>query len=168
MSRLPSLRQSLRPVDPVLFLVPLAVGGATGALTARSIRGWYRGLVKPSFTPPDAVFGPVWTALYGTMGLSLVLLRRAADDGAEPDRVRLAAAAFAAQLALNVAWSVLFFNAHAIDAALVEIVLLWLAIAITVASSARVRPAAGVILLPYLGWVTFAALLNAAVRRLNG
>jgi benzodiazapine receptor len=167
MPRLPFPRRSLRPIEPVLFLIPLAVGGATGALTAGPIRGWYRTLTKPSFTPPDAVFGPVWTALYAAMGVSLVLVRRAADRGAEPDQVRLAGAAFATQLALNAAWSLLFFNAHAIDAALVEIVLLWLAIAVTIAAFARVRPAAGLVLVPYLAWVSFAAALNAGIRQLN-
>ncbi|HEU4671686.1 MAG TPA: TspO/MBR family protein [Candidatus Limnocylindrales bacterium] len=153
----------IRPVDGLLVALPLAVGGVTGALTAGSIRTWYQTLDKPGFTPPGAVFGPVWTALYASMGLALVLLRQADDDGADPARVRTAAGAFALQLALNSAWSVLFFNAHAIDAALVELVVLWLAIALTIVALGRVRRSAGLILLPYLAWVTFAGVLNAGI-----
>jgi len=160
-------RSGFRPLDVPLLLLPLAVGGATGILTAGSIRGWYRGLEKPWFTPPDVVFGPTWTALYASMGLALVMLRRASDEGADEDEVRTAAAIFAVQLALNAGWSVIFFNGRAVGPALLEILALWLAVAATVASFARVRRRAGLVLLPYLGWVTFATALNAGIWQLN-
>jgi tryptophan-rich sensory protein len=163
----PGRRARSRPIDLALFALPLAVGGATGALTAGSIRGWYRTLEKPAFTPPDAVFGPVWAALYASMGVALVLLRRADESGADRRAVRAAAAAFGLQLALNSAWSVLFFNAHAVDAAVVEILLLWRSIALTIVALARVRRSAGLVLLPYLAWVSFATVLNVAIARLN-
>lgn len=150
-----------------LFALPLIVGGATGAATAGSIRTWYRGLEKPGFTPPDAVFGPVWTALYATMGASLVMVRgsgRGRDARREVDR---ATVAFATQLALNAGWSLVFFRGRAPGPAFGVIVALWLAILATIGTSARVRPAAGAILVPYLAWVTFAAALNAEVWRLN-
>jgi benzodiazapine receptor len=157
----------LRPVDGLLVVLPLAVGGATSALTAGSIRGWYRTIRKPGFTPPGEVFGPVWTLLYASMGVALVRLRQANDEGADVGVVRAAAAAFGLQLALNSAWSILFFNAHAIDAALLEIVLLWLSIGATIVALARVRTGAALVLVPYLAWVSFATVLNARIAQLN-
>jgi translocator protein len=163
-----SVGRSQRTIrDLVLGVTPLLVGGVTSALTVSSLRDWYPTLAKPSFTPPGALFGPVWTGLYATMGVSAVLVARSADAGADDDRVRLAAAAFGSQLALNAAWSLVFFGARRPGWALVEIVALWLAVAGTVGSFGRVRPVAGVLLVPYLGWVSFATLLNAGIWNLN-
>jgi tryptophan-rich sensory protein len=160
-------RRVADPLDAVLFLLPVAVGGATGALTAGSIRSWYRTLDKPAYNPPDAVFGPTWTVLYASMGAALVMLRRAGARGADDEAVRTAALAFAVQLTLNAGWSLIFFNGRSIGGALLEIVALWLAVAATVGAFARVRPAAGIVLVPYLGWVTFATVLNAGIWRMN-
>jgi tryptophan-rich sensory protein len=157
----------LRPVDGLLFAVPLAVGGVTSALTAASVRGWYRTIRKPDFPPPGGVFGRVWTPLYASLGVALVQLPQANDEGADGGRVRAAAAAFGLQLALNSAWSILFFNAHAIDAALLEIVLLWLAIAAMIVAFAGLRTGAALVLVPYLAWVSFATVLNARIAQLN-
>jgi len=125
---------------------------------------WFAALAKPSWQPPNYLFGPVWTTLYLMMGIAagLVWLR-----GPSP-AVRAALVVFAGQLLLNALWTPVFFGAHALGAALIVIVLMWLAIALTIALFWRVRPLAAALLLPYLAWVSFATALNAALWRLNG
>lgn len=124
---------------------------------------WYRGLRRPSWSPPPAVFGPVWTALYTSMGIAAALVSaRPASD--ERDR---ALSLFKIQLALNAAWTPIFFGLRRPGVALAEIVAMWLAVAATVALFARQRLAAGLLLLPYLAWVTFATALNAAIWHRN-
>ena len=143
--------------------VCLAVGGLGGALTASSVGGWYQGLVKPSFNPPDWVFGPVWTALYLTMA---VAAWRVWDHRQSRGRGR-ALTLFALQLALNALWSALFFGWTNPGAALVEIVLLLIAVLLTAASFARIDRIAGWLMAPYAAWVSFAVVLNAAIWWLN-
>lgn len=124
---------------------------------------WYDALAKPAWTPPDAVFGPVWTTLYVLMGVAAWLVwRRGGLAGAGA-----ALAVYGLQLALNAAWSWLFFGRQAIGAALVDIVLLWLAIALTLVLFRRHDRVAGWLIVPYLLWVTYAAALNAAIWRMN-
>lgn len=154
-----------RIAEIALAALPLAVGGATGVATAPAIATWYRTLEKPSWNPPDAVFGPVWTVLYLLMGLALVQIWRL--DRRRRD-VRLALTLFALQLVLNAAWTLLFFGARRPDLALAEIVALDLTILATAIAFARLRPAAGGLLVPYLAWVSFALVLNAEIVRLNG
>ena len=139
--------------------------GVTGALLTNTGRSpWYRSLEKPAFNPPAWVFGPVWTTLYAMMGVALFLLwrRRHAHRGA-----RAALGAFAVQLALNAAWTPVFFGARSLAGGLVVIVLLWLAIAATIALGWRASRAAALLLVPYLLWVTFATALNATLLSLN-
>ncbi|HEY8485087.1 MAG TPA: TspO/MBR family protein, partial [Longimicrobiales bacterium] len=124
---------------------------------------WYRALDKPSWTPPAWVFGPVWTVLYGTMAVAAWLVWK--DRGLAGARPALLL--FAVQLALNIAWSWLFFGLHRPGLALVDILALWAAILATLLAFWRVRGLAGALLLPYLGWVTFAAALNYRIWRLN-
>jgi translocator protein len=144
--------------------LPLIGGGITGALTAPAIRTWYRTLRKPSWNPPDSVFGPVWTALYASMGAALIRIwsldRRRAD-------VRFAIAVFALQLGLNLAWSLVFFRARRVDLALAEIAALDASVVATIASFRRLDPASAALLLPYLAWISFATALNASIWRLN-
>lgn len=143
--------------------VCLAVAAAGGAATATSVGTWYAGLAKPAFNPPAWVFGPVWTVLYVLIALAgWRVWRRREVRGA-----RLALGAWAAQLALNLGWSLIFFGARMIGAALVEIVILLAAILATAALSWRVDRAAAALLAPYAAWVSFAAVLNAALWRLN-
>ncbi len=146
-----------------LVLLCLAVGGIGSLWTMQAIPEWYAGLRKPSWTPPAGVFGPVWTLLYITMGIAAWLVWR--KEGWAGAVVPLAL--FAVQLALNLAWSGIFFGLRQPGWAFLEIVLLWGAIVATMVAFFRVVPAAGWLLAPYLLWVTFAAALNFAVWSLN-
>ena len=124
---------------------------------------WYADLAKPRWTPPNVVFGPVWTALYVLMGVAAALVWRRAGLAAAWKPL----AFFGIQLVLNAAWSWLFFGLHRPGAAFLEIVVLWAAILITLVLFWRVRPLAGILFLPYLLWVSFAAVLNFLLWRLN-
>jgi tryptophan-rich sensory protein len=145
------------------FLLLCAAASALGSyFTSPAIPGWYAELNKPAWLPPNAAFPIVWTVLYALMAVSAWLVWRTGGPHAPA-----ALAAFGVQLALNVAWSLLFFRLHLIGAALAEIVALWLAILAAAVLSYRVRPLAGLLYLPYLAWVGFAAALNLAIWRLN-
>lgn len=143
-----------------LTFVAAAIGGAA---TGSSVAGWYRTLARPSWTPPAWVFGPAWTTLYLCMSVAAWLVWRHRGLA----RARTALALFVAQLALNAAWSVFFFGMRRPDLALVEIVLLWIAVLSTMIAFFRANRVAGLFFVPYLGWVTFAAALNAAFWWLN-
>jgi tryptophan-rich sensory protein len=145
----------------VLLILCFAVAGVGGLATAPSIPNWYAGLVKPSWTPPGWIFGPVWSVLYLSMAVAAWLVWRR-GDAVVPMTL------FGIQLILNAAWSWLFFGLHSPGAAFIDIVLLWMAIAATTVVFWRRSTLAGVLFLPYLLWVSFAAVLNFAVWRLNG
>lgn len=138
----------------------LAVGAVGGYFTADSIPTWYAALQKPSWNPPSSVFAPVWTILYILMGVSAFMVWR---EG--PSTVNMGL--FAVQLTLNLAWSILFFGMRRPDLAFYEIILLWLSILATALVFAKVDRVAGWLLAPYLAWVTFAAVLNFTIWRLN-
>ena len=142
-------------------LVSLAAGAAGGI--ASQPGEWYAALSKPSWNPPNWVFGPVWTTLYVMMGVAAAL--------AWPGRATRAGRAgfllFGLQLALNALWSWIFFRWHRLDLAFVELTVLWVTILGTIIAFRRIRPLAGHLLLPYLAWVTFAGVLNFAIARLN-
>ena len=148
----------------LVVTIPLAVGGLSGFATARGVQDWYPTLVKPFFNPPSWVFGPVWTVLYLMMGIAAYLVLQ---KGWENGTVRVALAVFAIHLVLNGLWSVLFFGMRSPGLAFVEIILLWISIVGSIALFWRVVPLAGILLVPYLGWVTFAAVLNGAIWSLN-
>jgi len=148
----------------IAIALPLAVGGLSGYATTGGVSTWYPTLAKPSFNPPAWVFGPVWTLLYIMMGVAAFLVWR---QGLTTEGARIALTVFAVQLALNGLWSILFFGMQTPGWALVEIVLLWLAIIATIGLFWRVTPAAGMLLLPYLAWVSFATVLNASLWWLN-
>jgi tryptophan-rich sensory protein len=122
---------------------------------------WYEGLLKPSWTPPGAAFGVVWTILYILMATSAWLVWRAGG------RVRRALAVYLFQLLLNASWSLVFFGWHRMGLGFVNIVFLWLAIAATVRLFWRHNQVAAILLVPYLLWVGFAGLLNFTIWRLN-
>lgn len=154
-------RGSVRSPLAFLAFLGLAFGAAaTGALFEPG--EWYRELAKPPWTPPDAVFGPVWTLLYLTIAVAGWLLWRRRELPA----ARLALGLWGLQLVLNAAWSWIFFGLHRPGAALVEIGLLLGTVAATLAAAARVRPGVALLLAPYAAWVAFAAALNFAIWRL--
>lgn len=138
--------------------------GLSGSLfTTPSVPTWYAGLVKPSWTPPSWIFGPIWSALYLMMALAAWLVWR--GGGFAP--VALPITLFLVQLALNAMWSILFFGLRMPGVAFAEIALLWLAILATVIAFWRSNRTAGSLLLPYLIWTTFAGVLNYAIWSMN-
>ncbi len=147
------------------FIVLSQLAGIIGSVfTVPAIDSWYAELVRPSFAPPNWLFGPVWTILYILMGIAAFVVWRVGTDRA---LVRRALVAFGAQLILNTFWSIIFFGWQSPGWALVEIIFLWLAIGLTILSFARVSRLAAWLLAPYLAWVTFAGYLNYAIYALN-
>jgi tryptophan-rich sensory protein len=155
----------LRQASWLIGLLVLCSGaaGIGGAATSTSVSGWYQTLARPSWNPPDWVFGPVWTVLYFLMAIAAWLVWRRAGWPA----ARVPLAWFAVQLSLNVGWSIVFFGLRSPGAALAEILLLWLAIGATAISFARRSSVAAWLIVPYLAWTSFAVVLNAAIWRLN-
>jgi tryptophan-rich sensory protein len=132
--------------------------------TMKSISGWYEELKKPRFTPPDAVFGPVWLTLYLFMGVAVFLVWQ---QGLSSSAALIAFIVFWIQLALNILWSLLFFGLKSPLAGLFNIILLWLAILVNIILFFPVSAIAGILLLPYILWVSVATYLNAGIWRLN-
>ncbi|WP_276482310.1 TspO/MBR family protein [Paraflavitalea pollutisoli] len=147
----------------VSLALPLTIGGVAGAVTAQNVRTWYPQLNKPWFTPPNALFAPVWTLLYLTMGISLYLVWQQPPSTAR----KKALTAFAVQLFFNFWWSILFFQFHQVGWALIDIVLLWMGIVWMIARFYKVSRLAANLQWPYLAWVSFATALNAGVWYLN-
>jgi translocator protein len=145
------------------ILLPLAVGAIAGRFTAQAVPDWYASLNKPSFSPPNWVFGPVWTALYILMGISMFLIWKLP---ASTER-NLALTVFLLQLALNFGWSFFFFYFKMPGLALIEIIILWSSIIIMLFLFYRLKPLAAYMNIPYLLWVSFASILNGAYYRLN-
>jgi translocator protein len=152
------------PILVVSLIAPLAAGGLGAIATAGSIPTWYRALTKPPWNPANGVFGPVWTLLYILMGVALFLVWR---RGWVTPGVQTAVLLFAAQLIFNLLWSVVFFGFRTIGGGLVIIVILWLLIVATIVSFFRLNAVSGVLMLPYIAWVTFASVLNATIWSLN-
>lgn len=146
-----------------LLAICFLSAGIGGALTATSVGGWYRTLAKPTWNPPDWVFGPVWTTLYALMAIAAWLVWR--RDGFRAARGPLGW--FAVQLGLNVAWSAIFFGLQRPGVAFAEILLLWLAIAATTIAFWQRASFAAWLFVPYWAWTTFAAVLNGTIWRLN-
>lgn len=147
----------------VFLVICLGAGGLGAIATTPEIDGWYKTVVKPTWNPPNYVFGPVWTTLFVMMAIAAWLIWRPAGFMAAKVPLLL----FAVQLALNVAWSWIFFGLHQPGWAFVEIVILWLAIVVTARAFFQRSKLAGWLLVPYLAWVSFATVLNFAIWRLN-
>jgi tryptophan-rich sensory protein len=148
-----------------ISLIICQLAGFIGSLFTRpAISGWYAALNKPSFTPPSAVFGPVWFSLYVMMGISLFLVWH---HGSRGQNVRTGMILFVIQLVLNTLWSILFFGFRSPPAGLVGILILWVAILLTLIHFWKVSRSAGVLLVPYIAWVSFAAVLNTSLWVLN-
>lgn len=139
-------------------------GGIGSIFTTSAIPTWYAGLVKPTFNPPNGVFGPVWSMLYLLMGISLFLVWRM---GSSIPGVRIALAFFWIQLLFNTLWSISFFGLRSPLLGLLNIAFLWALILITLVLFMRVNRPAGLLLIPYLLWVSYASALNLAIWRLN-
>ncbi|MDZ7753358.1 MAG: TspO/MBR family protein [Gammaproteobacteria bacterium] len=147
----------------VFLGICLVVYAANGLVTAASVGGWYQALEKPPFNPPDWLFGPIWTLLFVFMAVAGWRVWRSAPW----PTTRPALVAWALQLGLNFTWSCLFFGLQAIAAALVEIIILLVAIITTMGLLWRHDRVAGLLFLPYIAWVGFATVLNAALYTLN-
>ena len=149
----------------LLCVVAIEVaGGLSGWLSNSGYgNGWFDGLEKPSFMPPGWTFGVVWPLLYALLGVALAMIL------AEPssDRRRVALILFFVQLALNFAWSPIFFAGHDIDLAKIVIFIMALLAAYAAGQFYRLRTAAGLVMIPYLAWLVFAGSLNATIERLN-
>jgi len=145
------------------ILVPLLVGSISGYFTSTSITTWYVTLVKPSFNPPNYLFGPVWTTLYILMGISLFLVLNKAKD-LEKNKIFFV---FSIQLILNFLWSFLFFKFQQLGLALVEIVLMWCSILYMIIVFYKTNKLAALINIPYLLWVSFATILTYSIYTLN-
>jgi tryptophan-rich sensory protein len=146
------------------ILICQAAGALGAVFTVRAIPTWYAGLKRPSFNPPNWVFGPVWTLLYTLMGIALYRVWQL--DPATTGRA-WALTWFFIQLALNALWTPLFFGLRALWLAFMELLLMWAAIALTAFLFYPLDPATAWLLAPYLAWVSFAGLLNYAYARLN-
>jgi tryptophan-rich sensory protein len=145
------------------LLITLGVGFVSGFATASSIGDWYAQLNKPSFNPPNWIFAPVWTLLYIMMGISLSMIWTKPPSLYKSNALWL----FFIQLFLNFCWSFLFFNFHKIGLALVDISLLWIFIVLTIIAFSKLDKIVAWLLVPYICWVSFATILNAAIYRLN-
>jgi len=147
----------------VIVLVCLGVGWLGSLATMPEIEGWYKTIEKPTWNPPAFVFGPVWSTLYVMMAVAAWFVWKPAGfKGAT-----LPLTLFVVQLALNFAWSWIFFYFHQPGWAFAEIALLWLAIVATTVAFFRQSKIAGGLMLPYLAWVSFASVLNFTIWRLN-
>lgn len=147
----------------LFYALSIAVMLIGGIFTSGSITTWYRTLTLPPQSPPGWVFGPVWFTLYTLMSIA------AWQVWQQPaSQVRTAAlGAYFVQMALNLAWSYIFFSRHELGWAVVEIITLWLFVALTTFLFSRLRTSAALMMLPYLAWVGFASFLNLRIWQLN-
>ncbi len=148
----------------ICLIIPLAIGALGGFFTFESVKIWYTTLNKPSFNPPNDVFGPVWTILYLLMGISSYLIwqKRNSVSG-----YNWAVFTYLLQLVLNLMWSFLFFHQHQIEFAVIEIGILLLTIIINAFLFYRIHKLAGLLFIPYIIWVSFASYLTYSIYILN-
>ncbi len=148
----------------ISILIVFIAGGIGTVATLSQITTWYATLVKPTWAPPNWLFGPVWTTLYVLIGVALFLVWR---EGINRKDVKIAILIFAVQLILNVLWSVIFFGFHSLLGGFITIILLWIAILANIIVFYRVSKPAGLLLVPYIIWVSIASYLNYSVYVLN-
>lgn len=148
----------------ISILLCEGVGIVGSVFTVSSIPAWYTTLQKPSFSPPNWIFGPVWITLYALMGVALYLVWM---KGLKKKENRRSIAIFVIQLTLNALWSIVFFGGRSILGGMIVIAALWLLIVLTIVTFWKISKTAGLLLLPYLAWVSFAAILNASLSWLN-
>lgn len=149
----------------LISIVACQCAGLIGAVfTTPAIPTWYATLQKPAFTPPNWLFAPAWTTLFLLMGISASIIWH---RGLENRQVKAALMIFLIQLILNMLWSIAFFGLQSPISGVIIIVLLWAAILLTIIVFFKISRLAGSLLLPYIGWVTFAAILNVSISILN-
>ncbi len=149
----------------IAVIVSQLVGVIGSLFTMPAISGWYANIVKPIFTPPGWVFGPVWTVLFLLMGISVFLIWK---KGMETKGVKIALSLFVVQLVFNLLWSVIFFGFQNPGLAFIEIIFLWGTIIATMVSFSKLSKVAVLLLAPYLLWVSFAGYINFSIWQLNG
>lgn len=153
------------------WLAPILVAAVAATFiaflggTITDLGPWYQALAQPSWAPPRAAFGVIWTAIFALTATAAVAAWRAAPDSRSADWL---IGLFALNGALNILWSILFFRLHKPDWALLELVFLWLSVAALIRVCLRHSRIAALLLLPYLVWVTIAGLLNYEIVRMNG
>jgi benzodiazapine receptor len=148
----------------ISILACLAAGGIGSLFTFKSIPTWYPSLKKPRYTPPNQVFGPIWTTLYILMGISVFFIWQ---NGLSSDGVLLAFILFWTQLVLNALWSIIFFGMKSMGGGVFIIIVLWFLILATIITSFQVSVWAGILLIPYILWVSVATYLNVGIWWLN-
>lgn len=149
----------------ICILIPLLVGGISGFITADETQNgiWFKSLNKPSYNPPDYVFGPVWSILYILMGISLFSVWNNSEGTLRKKAITL----FAIQLFFNFWWSILFFHFHFVLASVIDIVILWFCILWMILLFHRIKPMAAYLQIPYIAWVSFASMLDISIWLLN-
>ncbi len=146
------------------LLLTIGVGALGGIVTAGESSGeWYTNLNKPWYQPPSWLFSPVWTLLYILMGVAFYFVWRKPLSRERNNAITI----FLAQLLLNFLWSFLFFSMHSPGLALINIVVLWITILLTIFSFSKLSKTAAWLLVPYIAWVSFAAVLNWDIWRIN-
>ncbi|MEM4244877.1 MAG: TspO/MBR family protein [Candidatus Nanoarchaeia archaeon] len=153
------------PLKLAFSIILISLAGLIGGLsTSKYIPTWYASIKKPSFNPPNWIFGPVWTTLYVLMGISFYLVW---SKGLETKQAKTAITLFIIQLILNVAWSIIFFGMQSPLYAFIEIIILWVFILLTIIHFYKISKPAAYLLIPYILWVSFAAILNFSIYYLN-
>jgi benzodiazapine receptor len=147
----------------ISIVATVGLGSLGGIFTIAEIPNWYAGLNKPSFNPPNWIFGPMWTTLYVLMGISFYLIWKLPVSTTRTKAIRL----FIIQFVLNFCWSIIFFSMHQIGWALLEIIAMWVFILLTIVQFRKLSILAAVLLIPYLLWVSFACILNGSIWQLN-
>ncbi|MDZ4756705.1 MAG: TspO/MBR family protein [Bacteroidota bacterium] len=147
----------------VSLILPIGLGSIAGIFTAKEIPEWYTTLNKPLFNPPSFLFGPVWTALYILMGVSMFLIWNTPKTELRQKALMI----FGVQLFFNFWWSIIFFSFHLIILSVVDILLIWGLIIYMIIIFKKINPVASYLQIPYLIWVTFATLVNISIWYLN-
>lgn len=142
----------------------LIVEISAGLITQSSVNTWYTTLIKPEFTPPKWIFAPVWTMLYLIMGFAWGHINTISSDSSI---IKKANILFIIQLSFNALWSIIYFGFYNIGYALADIILLWLALILTIYQFFKISKLSGWLLIPYLLWTSYAAILNATIWNLN-
>jgi len=148
----------------IAITIPLLIGFSSSFFTISEIDSWYQTIQKPSWNPPNWIFGPVWTTLYILMGIAFFVVWKSQE---RKEIKRTAIFLFLLQLVLNFFWSIIFFDQHQIALAFAEILVLWIMIVLTIFAFAKISKPAAWLLIPYISWVSFATILNLTIWQLN-